>query len=326
MAMKPTNPQIPSLQQFMARMTGRTLDLDAAQDSSALSGVALHLADGDGNQVLEGRSEFARAYQLLAQSEDAAARFDAAFKLSSQQMMREVMPRSDQAAVLAGDYVREVAAQHRRLVSERGYGTHFGCESRFGSLPGTEKIARLEEMTLTDAQRVEMPRRTSCIAYAMECVRSYYEARGELERYLEIEKAVVADGSRGTTLAQQLQADGFEVIYYNSELPPPGGVEVHDWSFADAIRDGRPYLDGARDRDDGSTRTLYPDHVIWGFGGNEPEGSSTTSADLDRVPFLVWVREAGSHCGVGRGGEGEGAVSSEVHWTLEPDDPKVIDD
>ena len=189
-----------------------------------------------------------------------------------------------------------------------------GVESSYCDLNGQQKLAWLQQARTDGAARIDRPRESSCIGYVMECVQSYYESAGEADRFREIQRRVVGDDSRGTTLLQELQTDGWQLLYFN-ERPAPGPGESNvGWSFATQVDSGLPYLHGAAPHDDGSSRAIHPDHLLWDY-------PNTGLGNLNDVPFFVGLSDAGNHTWVGFSEDSGGtanAVVSELHWAMNP--------
>ncbi|MEL6547848.1 MAG: hypothetical protein AAFQ82_24695, partial [Myxococcota bacterium] len=218
------------LRQFVDRMAGRSVELDQAEADPTLGGVDLTPADLNGDRVISGGAEFSEAFELIAQAESSGRsnmlqaverngqptrggeRLSALTRLAESPTVDELLPVGNAAATDAANYTRGACAAHRDAVNSRGYGTHVGVESSYCDLNGQQKLAWLQQARTDGAARIDRPRESSCIGYVMECVQSYYESAGEADRFREIQRRVVGDDSRGTTLLQELQTDGWQLL------------------------------------------------------------------------------------------------------------------
>ena len=225
---------------------------------------------------------------------------------------REV--RNELGAKLAAGGAQSIALRmegHRRSIERTGVGTYFGDHSAFKAMSPAERKAWLAANTRAGAT-APTPKESSCIGWAMENLRAAYKAAGKEDRWNAIERSVVARGSKGTDLAQELQKDGWEAVYWNPDTKnPSGGDAEHAFSAAQVAR-GKPYY-GVR-----------VDHVLQNYrpteGGSTPLDTSGTRK-LDRVPFFFGLARGGQHTFVGRSGK-----VNEFHWNEMPNSPRAIEE
>ena len=137
--------------------------------------------------------------------------------------------RNAQGAEAARSSVVDRSAEHQAQLESRGVGTHFGGKSEFGQMSDEEKQDWLQQQA-RDGVVIDPAELTqsSCIEWAMEHVRAWYEATGQLELYEAIEAETRAANLRGTALAQILVQNGWQAWYFNPDTSYRGHEDAPD--------------------------------------------------------------------------------------------------
>ncbi|MFH1465378.1 MAG: hypothetical protein ABIO70_13405 [Pseudomonadota bacterium] len=182
--------------------------------------------------------------------------------------------------------VLDATRRHREQRARTGVGTHYGDTGRFHGLGDEEKRAWLAEHTRAGAQPPDPAEltRSSCVEWAMEHVRAYYEATGELATWEGIERRVRDERLQGTSLARELQAAGWRALYLNADTAYDGVTEPdgeHTYSLA-VVRESGTYYGVPVD---GSV-------LDW----EEDPGALAT---VEGSPFFVYVARGGLHVTAG---------------------------
>lgn len=203
------------------------------------------------------------------------------------------------------------ARAHREAIAATGVGTHFGDHSSFHKLTPEKRrewIAGKKKPGTNPA----MPRQSSCIDWALECVQAAYDGVGRGSEGRAAVARCVAEQGRGTVLARELIARGWIGVYWNPDtLKPNDNDKEHTFSAMKA-RTSRTYY-GLR------VRHLLVDYRP--TDGSPTEKDTSGLEKLAKVPFWFGVARGGKHTFVGYG-----ATLSEFHWTYEPDSPGAIDE
>lgn len=203
---------------------------------------------------------------------------------------------------------------HLDSIDKTGVGHYFGDHSSMKSMNQSERA----DWIRSNAQAGTQPptagelRESSCIGWAMENVKAAYVAAGKADRWDEIQRTVLAKGSKGTDLAKELKKDGWESVYWNPDAKKPAdGNAEHSYSAA-MVRRGNPYYG------------IPIDHQVLNY---RPSTDGATTQDMSgieklrEVPFFFGLAKGGMHTFVGR----EGKVN-EFHWTAMPNDRNAIEE
>ncbi|MFH1465381.1 MAG: hypothetical protein ABIO70_13420 [Pseudomonadota bacterium] len=182
--------------------------------------------------------------------------------------------------------VVDATRRHREQRARRGVGTHYGDVGPYHRLSGEEQAAWLAAHT-REGQQPPAPgdlTRSSCVEWAMEHVRAYYEATGDLATWEDIARRVRDERLQGTSLARELQAAGWRALYLNADttytgLTQPDGE--HAYSLA-VVRQSGTYYDVPVD----GTVLDWERH---------PEALAAVEA----APFFVVVARGGLHVTAG---------------------------
>ena len=203
------------------------------------------------------------------------------------------------------------ARAHREAIELTGVGTHFGDHSSFHKLSQAERrewIAKHKK----PGTNPPMPRQSSCIDWALECVSAAYEGVGRASEGRELVARCVAGQGKGTVLARDLIARGWIGIYWNPDVRKPSdGDKEHTFSALQA-RTARRYYG------------LLVRHLVVDY---RPSTDSPTVKDvrglekLAQVPFWFGLARGGRHTFVGYG-----TTLSEFHWNYEPSSPNAIEE
>lgn len=223
----------------------------------------------------------------------------------------ESPPAGQQLAAAGFRAVRDKRQAHLDAIEATGVGLYYGDHSSFHRMTPAEKQAWIDEHKLEGTDPA-MPRQSSCIDWALECVGAAYRSVGRADKFAQIKARVVAEGGRGVVLARELIADGWTGIYWNPDTRKPSdGSSEHTFSAMVARTQAKYY--GLR------VRGLVVDY--------KPSSGSTTVQKLDglhklaKVPFWFGMARGGSHTFVGYG-----TTLSEFHWTHMPNGKNAIEE
>jgi len=193
-------------------------------------------------------------------------------------------------------------ALHDELVESTGFGLYYGTEGFW--------------RPATDAPGLTHPMAGSnCFAWALEVLGDAFRASNRAATWRAVEQVVRRD-VRGTTLARELQARGWTVVYWNPDVEHPvdGGLWKNNYRIA--ARGGGYYA-----RFGGPTRV---DDVIVNYQPNPLADTPVDTTKYDKlkdVPFYFGVAEGGMHTFVGANGK-----VSEMHWTADGTDKNAIEE
>lgn len=203
--------------------------------------------------------------------------------------------------------------QHLDSIEKTGIGRYFGDHSSWKSMSAEEK-----KQWITDNAKegVTPPspssiKESSCIGWAMENVGAAYAAAGKSDRWAEIQRAVVAKGSRGTVLAAELKKDGWQAIYWNPDAKNPSdGLAEHSFS-ASQVAKGKGYYG------------IEVDGQVINYRPTEGKNTKLDNSGLEKlkdIPFFFGLSKGGMHTFVGRKGE-----VNEFHWAEMPNSTTAIE-
>ena len=202
--------------------------------------------------------------------------------------------------------------QHADGIEKTGIGRYFGDHSAWKSMSTADKQQWIKDnakpgVTAPSAGSVK---ESSCIGWAMENVGAAYAAAGKPERWNEIQKIVVAKGSKGTDLAKELKKDGWQSVYWNPDAKHPSdGNAEHSFS-ASQVAKGKGYYD------------IEVDAQVTNYRPSDGQGTRQDMAGIERlreVPFFFGLAKGGVHTFVGRKGE-----VNEFHWSEMPNSNHAI--
>lgn len=201
---------------------------------------------------------------------------------------------------------------HRKAIAETGVGLYYGDKSPYFRLDAAGRRAWLEAHKKPGTELVAMPRESSCIGWALECVGKAYARVGRASTWTPIRRRVTAQGARGTVLAKELIADGWVGVYWNPDTRTPNDDQQEHPFTARIARTKKRYYD------------LPVPHAVIDY--RPTEGSPTTLdrtglAKLAKVPFWFGVARGGKHTFVGYG-----TTISEFHWDRDPDSESAIEE
>ncbi len=204
--------------------------------------------------------------------------------------------------------IDKATQRHRRAILETGVGIYYGAKSDLRAAEKSEgKGARTRFVAAHAKEGADIKaiseglELSSCIGWAMKHVRAAYAGAGKSERWKEIEAIVREDRQRGTTLARELEKDGWTTVLYAPDAA--GGGDGH------AKR--------------GLTRGVYHgipvhDRLI---GLNAEGHDHPLARKLASAGFFFGLENSGSHTFVGSNGR-----VSEFHWRAHPDDVDAMSD
>lgn len=205
---------------------------------------------------------------------------------------------------------------HQRSIEQTGIGLYYGLKSNFRQLSKGEQQAWLAARSTSAEAAPPAPRMSSCIGWAMENVKAAYEASGKGARWQAIEQTMRRNAFKGTVLAQELQKDGWEAVYFNPDTRHPNdGNSEHPYT-ARLTAQGKPYYGirvNHRVTDYRPTQGVDP--------GRATRQDSSGIERLREVPFFFGVARGGTHTFVGQNGR-----VNEFHWAADPDDVRAIDE
>ncbi len=203
--------------------------------------------------------------------------------------------------------------QHADSIEKTGVGKYFGDHSTWKTMSAADKDQWIKEnakpgVTPPSASSVK---ESSCIGWAMENVGAAYAAAGKSERWAEIQRHVVANGSKGTELAKELKKDGWQSVYWNPDAKnPDDGNAEHSFSAVQVGR-GKGYYGVAVDAQ------------VTNYRPTEGKGTKQDMSGIERlreVPFFFGLAKGGMHTFVGRKGE-----VNEFHWSEMPNSSRAIE-
>ncbi len=203
--------------------------------------------------------------------------------------------------------------RHLDAIEKTGVGTYFGDHSEWKKMSAAQKTEWLaantkEGVTPPAASSVK---ESSCIGWAMENVGAAYAAAGKSERWAEIQRHVVANGSRGTELAKELKKDGWQAIYWNPDAKNPNdGNAEHSFSAVQVAK-GKGYYG------------VDVDAQVINYRPTDEAKTKTDMSGVEKlreVPFFFGLAKGGMHTFVGRKGE-----VNEFHWAEMPNSTNAIE-
>jgi hypothetical protein len=331
-------PETLTREAFADRFGDLELDVEQARRDAALRGVDVRAADANRDGVIRGQGEAEALFREIdhldrngryasIQSRDrrgratrAGAAADAAlerarprrrFTVEAPTPRPPVKPEGAVMGAAGAASMREATEGHVASIEATGVGRYYGNQSRYAAAAADAREAYLERTLKPGAEAPELEQ-SSCIEYAMEHVGAAYRAAGKGERWAEIRRDVIAGGAKGTDLAQELQKDGWEAVYFNPDTQTPhDGDSEHPYT-ARLVERGRPYYG------------IDVDHQVTDY---RPTAGSDTEKDLSGVERL---EEAPFFFGLARGGQhtfvGAGDTVNEFHWDAEPHDRDAIEE
>jgi hypothetical protein len=190
---------------------------------------------------------------------------------------------------------RSVIAQterHERLLEETGVGAWYGDGNAFEILSPEERQTWVDSQTKPGSapRRAQELKRGSCIEWAMEHVRAYYEAIGERETWERIEATVRGEKLTGTSLARELKAAGWRTIYLNADTSYQGADgQDTEHVYSRAVVDSKGSYYGTRVDESILDWEQHPERL----------------AGIEQQPFFVYVARGGLHVTAGV----DGAIS-----------------
>lgn len=200
--------------------------------------------------------------------------------------------------------------QHQDAIDKTGVGIYFGDHSSFKTMTAAERRQWVAQNARPGTTPANNQKESSCIGWAMENVGAAYAAAGKSARWAEIQRLVVAKGSKGIDLAKELQKDGWQSVYWNPDAKhPDDGNPEHTFSAAQVAR-GKGYYG------------LKVDAVVENYRPTDPAKTTQDLSGIDKlskVPFFFGMAKGGMHTFVGRSGS-----VNEFHWTELPDSKHAI--
>ena len=219
-------------------------------------------------------------------------------------------------------YILKERSEHITQHILKGVGTRYGTRSKFAKKKRIDQEKYLKSHTKNgDPPTVESLDSSSCIAWSMEVIEQYYTSSGEqgVERWKEIEKMVSKNKYAGHVLAQELQKDGWAVVYYNADTAHSEkrynkkGVKIYD---------SRKEYISVKNR--GEKYGLRADTSVLNFNPRKGTGTAKEPGGLNPfkgIPLYYGLAEAGFHTFVG----GSGRVN-DFHVGYNPNQRNIIDD
>jgi LysM repeat protein len=199
---------------------------------------------------------------------------------------------------------------HNDAIDKTGIGLYYGDHSSFKTMTADERKAWVSENAKPGATPPATQKENSCIGWAMENVGAAYAAAGKGERWAEIQRTVVAKGSKGVDLAKELQKDGWQAVYWNPDAKhPDDGNAEHSFSATQVDR-GNGYYG------------LKIDAKVENYRPTDGQGTKQDLSGIEKlnqVPFFFGLAKGGVHTFVGRKGE-----VNEFHWSEMPDSHHAI--
>jgi hypothetical protein len=238
---------------------------------------------------------------------------------------QELSPKTEK--LVEGGRLSIVAAkgEHRLSIMEHGVGTYYGSDSIYARMDETKKRNYVTNAATDAIGAGANPKSTDCMEWSMEHLSKAYERAGMSARWAQIDKKVRNEASsdprlqmRATVLAQELQKDGWEAVYFNPDVPHTKNLpdvpaqQAHKDSVRLVIDKKAPYYG------------LHVKHQVLNYSPRARSGTTPDSTGIDKleqVPFFFGFARAGYHSFVGYDGK-----VSEVHRNMGPEDAKLIDE
>ncbi len=202
--------------------------------------------------------------------------------------------------------LRERTDDHRERTLTEGVGVYFGTKSEFAKAGRPEQLTMVLESSVDPSRGEETRARlkpTHCMDWSMQHLGAAYAAAGQPERFAEITRIVTADSLRATTLAKELQKDGWTAVYYHRTGRSPG-PEAKGYESQEHAALTRGVYNGIR-----------IDEMLLGF-----ETDPAVLDPLKEVGFWYGLRTSGKHAFVGVGLE-----VGDAHWKRGPSDPNTVE-
>jgi hypothetical protein len=289
------------------------------RESPAMQRVLQRAAGADG--ILEGRAEVDKLYAQVERwfnDKPFTAFADRALYMkpngaTSRALMglrvATAFGRPDPAAEAAGRSVVETTRRHHEQRAATGVGTHFGNASAFARLDDAGKEAYLLDRTRAGQTppAAASLKGSSCIGWAMEHVGAWYKAAGRDARWQEVQHIVQQENMKGTTLARELQKDGWKTLYNNpdTQFRGPAGTPDNEHTYTHHIA---------------KTQGTYYGIPVNGMVTDWESDPSRLGA-LERAPFFVHVARGGYHVTAGTRGQ-----VNELAHSADPDSQVVYQD
>jgi len=244
--------------------------------------------------------------------------------------------------------------QHFDAIEKTGIGTMYGPISEYGKLKtDAERQAWIEANKKPGAYIKKMPARTSCVDFVLTQLRAGYEKAGKLDRFNEIKRRVVAHAGQGAVLLQELEKDGWTIVYWNPDVKNPSTAvrtetdiqgnhrpSHHPWTASLVKKEGL-YLKGVSLMDETERAKLQarfpdiainpkfagvpakPENSVLNFRPTNPSTTTTNEAGLKKLydaPLFVGIANGGYHVYAGS----QGRVV-ESHSSRNPSDPQNLE-
>ena len=199
--------------------------------------------------------------------------------------------RYERGSLAARESVIQTMSEHKRLLDERGVGTHYGDASNFSYMTDEEKQNYLDLFATADGVAISSDELTksSCIEWAMEHVHAWYQATGDLETFQAIDAETRSANLKGTELAKILVRHGWQAWYTNPDTSYQGPEDAPDLehSFSNHVA---------------QTQGTYYDVPLTGSVVNTDKSPERLNA-LETLPFFLMVSRGGMHVTAGVDGE-----------------------
>jgi LysM repeat protein len=203
--------------------------------------------------------------------------------------------------------------RHLEGIEKTGVGTYFGDHSAWKTMDAASRKQWLAQNVKPGATPPPAAsiKESSCIGWVFENVGAAYAAAGKSERWNEIMRIVTSKGSRGTDLAKELKADGWQAIYWNPDAKNPNdGNAEHSYSALQVAR-GKGYYG------------VEVDAQVVNYRPTDGKGTKQDLSGIEKlkqVPFFFGLAKGGMHTFVGRQGE-----VNEFHWAEMPNSTRAIE-
>jgi len=245
----------------------------------------------------------------------------AAVLCSASAWARQLTPAEVGALCSGGlDSMNRATAGHFDAIRATGISTLYGENSRYGRMSAAERQQWLKANKKPGTSPAA-PSATSCVGWVMKHLGSAYAAAGLGSRFAEIKTVVRAHNMDGSYLMQELQKDGWTMVYWNPDGKKPlDGNEEHPYSYA--MAKNRHYYQVYNSATD--IVTIPVSEMLVNY---RPAPGSTTTKDtsgldkLGRVPLWCGIANGGYHCFLGKGG-----TVNESHLSRMPNDATNVEE
>jgi len=251
------------------------------------------------------------------------------------------------------DSMNQAIEDHYGGIERTGVGSMFGPKSAYAKLTPEQQEAWLQANTKPGALVKKKPQRTSCVDFVLTQLKAGYARAGKLDRFNELKNIVVAHNGQGAVLLQELQKDGWTMVYWNPDEKNPSTAirnetdtqgnhrpSHHTWT-ASTVKNQGWYLKGVdlmTTEEHAELQARFPNipinkkfpglpvdpqNTVTNFRPTNPYQTAPNYNDLQKLynaPMFVGIANGGYHVYAGTHGK-----IVESHSTRNPNDPTNLE-